>query len=73
MDQKIKQQWITALRSGKYQQQHFSTNGLCALGVLASLADGTYLDVSKWIQGELFSAAPYEDDSYADDWDDWDE
>ena len=67
MDQKIKQQWIDALRSGKYQQQHFGTNGLCALGVLASLADNTY--VSKWIQGELFSAAPYEDDS----WDDWDE
>lgn len=61
MNTKIKQEWITALRSGKYKQTRGSlkdSEGYCCLGVLCELspfedwADGGYLshDVRNWAE-----------------------
>jgi hypothetical protein len=48
MKKKLKQQWVAALRSGKYRQAkeylHVPTFGYCCLGVLCDIVDDT-----KWV------------------------
>lgn len=72
MDIKSKQAWINALRAAAdYRQQQVT--GYCALGVLTQLMNqGQYLSYTpQWVQGELFSADEYYDDSADDGWDEW--
>lgn len=58
MDQKIKEKWIEALRSGNYQQgrQQLKTwdNKFCCLGVLCDLYKKEKPDTSiNWLRGDL--------------------
>lgn len=56
MNQEVKEKWVAALRSGKYEQGrhslHGERNSYCCLGVLCDISG-----LGKW--GELVNNRPY--------------
>lgn len=66
MNQKLKQKWVEALRSGKYRQssgylQH--GDGFCCLGVLCDVIDpNSWADSSRLVAGDI-SAKHWKDSS----------
>lgn len=68
MNQRVKELWVAALRSGKYIQSYNrlrSPSGYCCLGVLCDIA-ASKTEVGGWVltsNGWVFNT----DDDYADD------